>query len=491
MLNQVQLITYVDRLSGSDLNALHKLLQGPLANLFGGIHLLPFYTPIDGSDAGFDPDDHLSVDPRLGDWSKVRELSQNTAVMADLIVNHLSSRSPQFLDVQANGRNSQWHDLFLTYDRVFPDGATEAELTAIYRPRPSLPWTPYNLGGEKRLLWTTFTPQQLDIDVESDAGWSYLTAILDRFRDGGVSMIRLDAAGYAIKRAGTRCFMLPETFDFIHRLSDAASERGMETLVEIHSHYQTQIDIAERVGRVYDFALPPLILHALFTGDAKPLANWLAISPRNCITVLDTHDGIGVMDVGADGDKPGLLAPQAIDQLVETIHERSQGESRLATGAAASNLDLYQVNCTYYAALGERDVDYLIARALQFFAPGVPQVYYTGLLAGSNDLDLLQRTSVGRDINRHYYQPDELSTELKRPVVQQLLELIRLRNTHSAFDGSFDLDQPSSSRLRLAWSQGEQRLVLEVDFEQPAARIIEGSSETPLMSWSASESGHV
>lgn len=485
MLNQVQLITYVDRLGGSDFKALLALLKGPLAQLFGGIHLLPFYPPIDGADAGFDPDDHLSVDSRLGDWSDVRALSQTTAVMADLIVNHLSSRSPQFRDVQANGRDSQWHDLFLTYQRVFPQGARESDLTAIYRPRPSLPWTPYTLGDEKRLLWTTFTPQQLDIDVESEAGWNYLQAILDRFRDGGISMIRLDAAGYAIKRAGSRCFMLPETFDFIHRLSEAAEQRGMETLVEIHSHYQTQIDIAKRVGRVYDFALPPLVLHALFTGAAAPLANWLKMSPRNCITVLDTHDGIGVMDVGADGDKPGLLSPHAIDQLVETIHQRSNGESRLATGAAASNLDLYQVNCSYYSALGKRDADYLIARAIQFFAPGVPQVYYTGLLAGGNDLELLQRTSVGRDINRHYYQPDEVASELTRPAVQQLLDLIRLRNTHPAFAGSFDLDQPASSKLRLAWSQGEHQLCLEIDFEQPAARIVEDRSEIPLMSWFA------
>lgn len=487
MKNQVQLIAYVDRLSGGDLKSLHAQLQGPFHQLFGGVHLLPFYTPINGADAGFDPDDHLAVDPSLGDWSDVKALSQTTPVMADLIVNHLSSRSPQFLDVQVKGRDSQWHDLFLSYHHVFPNGATERQLTAIYRPRPSLPWTPYTIAGEKHLLWTTFTPQQLDIDVESEAGWHYLLAILDRFQQGGVSMIRLDAAGYAIKRAGTRCFMLPETFDFIHRLSQAADERGMETLVEIHSHYQTQIEIADRVGRVYDFALPPLILHALFTGDAEPLANWLKISPRNCITVLDTHDGIGVIDVGADGDKPGLLAPAAIDALVETIHQRSNGDSRLATGAAASNLDLYQVNCTYYSALGERDSDYLIARALQFFAPGVPQVYYTGLLAGGNDMPLLQHTGVGRDINRHYYQGNEIERDLQRPVVQQLLALIRLRNEHPAFGGDFDVDQPTASKLRLTWTQGEHRLCLEVDFNQPAARILEGSSTTPLLSWSASQ----
>ncbi|GGX58743.1 sucrose phosphorylase [Saccharospirillum salsuginis] len=474
MKNQVQLITYVDRLGGGTLSDLQRLLAGPLDGLFGGAHLLPFYTPIDGSDAGFDPDDHLTVDPRLGDWGDVRTLGHDVDLMADLIVNHVSSRSPQFQDVLANGENSDWNDLFLTYRRVFPDGATESDITAIYRPRPNLPWTPYTVGGEKRLFWTTFTPQQLDIDVETPRGEAYLDSILARFEASGVSMIRLDAAGYAIKRPGTRCFMLPETYDFIHRLSDKADTRGIETLVEIHSHYQTQIEIANRVGRVYDFALPPLVLHALFSGEAGPLAHWLSIAPRNCITVLDTHDGIGVLDVGADGDKPGLLAPQSIDRLVETIHERSNGESRQATGAAASNLDLYQVNCTYYSALGARDNEYLIARALQFFAPGVPQVYYTGLLAGENDVDLLNRTGVGRDINRHYYSREEIDAALDRPVVQRLFELIRLRNRHPAFQGEFGVERTSDHAMVLSWTSDDRRLELSVDFARPSARIIEG-----------------
>lgn len=473
MKNQVQLITYVDRLGGGNLTDLQRLMTGPLEGLFGGAHLLPFYTPIDGADAGFDPDDHLTVDSRLGDWSDVKALSENVDLMADLIVNHVSSRSPQFKDVLAKGRNSEWNDLFLTYSSVFPDGATESDITAIYRPRPNLPWTPYTVDGEKRLFWTTFTPQQLDIDVETTRGQAYLESILDRFEQSGVSMIRLDAAGYAIKRPGTRCFMLPETYDFIHRLSEQAEDRGIETLVEIHSHYETQIEIANRVGRVYDFALPPLVLHALFSGESGPLANWLSISPRNCITVLDTHDGIGVLDVGADGEKPGLLSPDAIDRLVNTIHHRSNGESRQATGSAASNLDLYQVNCTYYSALGSRDNEYLIARALQFFAPGVPQVYYTGLLAGENDMDLLARTSVGRDINRHYYGTRELEAALARPVVQLLADLIRLRNSHPAFEGDFSLSQPSEHELTLSWISVSDRLDLVVDFSAPSARIVE------------------
>ena len=126
--------------------------------------------------------------------------------------------------------------------------------------------------------------------------------------------------------------------------------------------------------------------------------------------MLDTHDGIGVQDVDGDPQRnaPGLLDRRHIDSLVETIHERSRGESRLASGGAASNVDSSQINCTFYDALGRRDAEYLIARAVQCFVPGIPQIYYVGLLAGSNDIELLRRTGVGRDINRHYYTSREL-----------------------------------------------------------------------------------
>src|SRR4029077_16178110 len=137
-----------------------------------------------------------------------------------------------------------------------------------------------------------------------------------------------------------------ETFDFIAELREDANTRGMEVLVEIHTHYRNQIEIAKQTDWVYDFALPPLVLHTLFRRDARDLKRWLEISPRNAVTVLDTHDGIGVLDVGPSRNKkdelPGLLPSEQITALVEPIPERSQGPSRLATGAAASNLDLYQ-----------------------------------------------------------------------------------------------------------------------------------------------------
>ncbi len=236
------------------------------------------------------------------------------------------------------------------------------------------------------------------------------------------------------------------------------------------------------MDRVYDFALPPLVLHAIFNHTARYLKQWLEISPRNAITVLDTHDGIGVIDIGADSsdpqDRPGIIPTEELDALVEKIHTNSNGQSRLATGAAASNLDLYQVNCTFYDALGRNDRDYLLARAIQFFAPGVPQVYYVGLLAGENDMTLLNQSGVGRDINRHFYTPDEIERAIQRPVVQSLFDLIRFRNRHPAFSGSFSMPETRDSGIALRWDNGDDWAMLEVDFASSSYSISNSSCES-------------
>ena len=476
MKNQVQLITYVDRLAGN-FQGLHELLvHGPLRGLFGATHLLPFYHPIDGSDAGFDPIDHTRVDPKLGSWKHVRDLGAEIDILADVIVNHISRHSEQFRDFLELDQDSLYDGMFLTFDRVFPSGASESDLLAIYRPRPGLPFTSLTLqDGTRRIFWTTFTPEQMDIDVRHPRGIEYLDNILRTFSENGIRIIRLDAVGYAIKQPGASCFMLPATFDFIRDFSARARRLGLEVLVEIHSYFQRQIEIAQHVDWVYDFALPPLLLHTLFTGSAQRLKDWLAVRPRNCLTVLDTHDGIGIIDIGADpeapGSKPGLVSQEELAHIVERIHVNSQGESARATGAAAANLDLYQVNCTFYAALGRQDTAYLAARAIQFFVPGIPQVYYVGLLAGCNDMELLARTGVGRDINRHHYTRAEIDQALTRAVVGRLFELIRLRNTHPAFSGEFRLADSPDNVLEMHWDRGSHFARLRVALGTGRVRI--------------------
>jgi sucrose phosphorylase len=480
MKNQVQLIAYVDRLGGGNLSDLQTLLTGPLDGLFGAVHLLPFFNAIDGADAGFDPIDHTQVDPRLGTWDDIKSLSTHIDIMADVIVNHMSSKSPQFLDFLKHGEKSRYAGLFLTLDKVFPHGATEAALLALYRPRPGLPLTiAVCESGEQKILWTTFTPSQIDIDVHHPEGSAYLDKILRTLSENGVRLIRLDAVGYAVKKAGTNSFMMAETFDFMADFAAKAKGYGLEVLVEVHSHYRKQIDIAEHVDWVYDFALPPLVLHSIFFNTARYLKHWIKIRPNNALNVLDTHDGIGVIDIGADASDraglPGLVPPQEIEELVERIHKNSCGESKLATGAAASNLDLYQVNCTFYAALGNDDRAYLLARAIQFFMPGIPQVYYVGLLAGDNDMALLVRTGAGRDINRHYYQPAEVAAAIQKPVVKDLLALIKFRNSHPAFNGRMTLLESGEHELMMCWRTVTDNLTheaeLSVDFSTLAYRI--------------------
>jgi sucrose phosphorylase len=165
------------------------------------------------------------------------------------------------------------------------------------------------------------------------------------------------------------------------------------------------------------------------------------------------------------------LTTEEIAALVETIHQRSHNESHQATGAAANNLDLYQVNCTFYDALGRSDDEYLIARALQLFTPGIPQVYYVGLLAGANDMNLLRRTSVGRDINRHYYNGDEIHTELRRPIVCSLLDLMRFRNTHAAFAGEFHMPVSKDHEICIEWRNGSEQARLDVDLKSMEGAI--------------------
>jgi len=174
---KAQLIAYADRVGGS-LAGLHEILDGPLGGLFAGVHVLPFFTPFDGADAGFDPMDHTEVDPRLGSWDDVRAIAGDYALMVDLIVNHVSADSAQFRDVLARGDDSPYAGMFLTMSDVYPGGASETELVGIYRPRLGLPFTALTLGQRRRLVWTTFTSAQIDLNLFDPAGMAYLDRVL-------------------------------------------------------------------------------------------------------------------------------------------------------------------------------------------------------------------------------------------------------------------------------------------------------------------------
>lgn len=427
---------------GKNLAQLAGILDRYFAGAVGGVHILPFF-PSSG-DRGFAPMDYHKVDPAFGDWDDVERLADDYYLMFDYMINHISAKSPYYQDFLEKKDASAWRDLFLRYKDFWENGEpTKEQVDAIYKRKPRAPYVEAHFAdGTTEKVWCTFDEEQIDINCKSDTAKAFIRDNLKTLCEHGAALVRLDAFAYAAKRAGTSCFFIePDVWEFLEECAEIVKPYGVTLLPEIHEHYTMQMRIAEKDYYVYDFALPMLLINGLYYGQSRYLKHWLSICPRKQFTTLDTHDGIGVVDV------KDLLPDEEIARTKEDIFRYGANVKKVYNTAAYNNLDIYQVNCSYYSALGDDDAAYLLARAVQFFAPGIPQVYYVGLLAGKNDLKLLEETKVGRNINRHYYDEAEIAKEVERPVVQKLLGLMRLRNTHPAFGGTFALEECGEEEL--------------------------------------------
>lgn len=443
--NQVQLITYPDSL-GRNLQELKFVLDRYLRGAVGGVHILPFYPS--SADRGYAPLTQLVVDHTFGTWNDVRAIAAQYDLVADLSINHLSSESTYFNDFIAKGDASAYAELFLDVDRFLARHHTSIEaLKNTYRPRPTPPYTSFQCkDGTVRRMWTTFTAHQIDLDHSSEITCTLMESFIKKLVDNGVRLIRLDAAGYTVKQPWTTSFLIPETYEFI-RWVRTEVPNNVDVLAEAHHRYLRHDPLLQEftVDWVYDFVLPFLMLYTLYTGHGALLKHWISIRSPRQITVLDTHDGIGVVDV------EGLMHPEDVDGTIRTLMQHGGNQLFRASGRHSENLDLYQINCTYFSALGNNDDAYIAARAIQFFMPGIPQVYYVGLLAGSNDFETFEHTNQGRDINRHNFPLAAVADEMRRPVVRRLLRLMRLRSTHPAFEGKFALLDSSESLLQMRW----------------------------------------
>ncbi len=480
-----QLLTYPDSLGG-DLHALGDLLDGPLAGFFHGVHVLPPF-PSSG-DRGFAPITYREIEPRFGTWGDIERLSEHHDVLLDVMINHLSRQSPEFLDFQRHGRRSTSADLFITLDKVWPDGnPADGDVARIFLRKPESPFSTVTIedsGGQER-IWTSFGSmdwsEQIDLDVTSAATRSLITGWLRDFAAHGVCIVRLDAVGYVIKKPGTTCFMVePEIYDFLDWIAQVAASFGLVVLPEVHDTYATHERLAAHGFWTYDFVLPALLLNTFYTGDTQRLSTHLAGSPARQFTTLDCHDGIPVSP-----DLDGILEPVEMLGLAERIDLLGGNVNRVLSELDPGAIDVHQLNCTYYSALGGDTERYLAARAIQLFARGVPQIYYVGLLAGENDTEAVTRTGEGRAINRHDYTAVEIDVALQRPVVRRLLDLVRLRNTHAAFDGELSVETDDRHSLRLRWLHHDAALALDLDLITGRAVVTDKDHLTPIADWSA------
>lgn len=466
-----QLLTYPNSLGGG-LSQLADLLDGRLSGLFRGVHILPPF-PSSG-DRGFAPLTYQEIDPRFGTWADIRRMGERHDVLLDLMINHISRQSPEFQDFERRGRRSPSADLFITVDKVWPDGdPPRADIDLIFLRKPDSPFSTITIRdtGEQEQVWTSFGSadwsEQVDLDVKSPATRALIATWLRSLAQNRVRIVRLDAVGYVIKKPGTSCFMVePDIYEFLDWVTDEAAACGLTVLPEVHDTYATHRRLSEHGMWTYDFVLPGLILHALETGSPELLAGHLAGMPDRVFTTLDCHDGIPVRP-----DLDGILTPPEMLALAASVEERGGNVNRILSATHADVVDIHQLNATYYSALDCDDDRFVAARAIQLFARGVPQVYYAGLLAGENDHAAVERTGDGREINRHDYTTEELSQALERPLVRRIVELIRLRNTHPAFDGELAVTSDGRESLVMRWTSGDAVCALDIDLASGASTV--------------------
>ncbi len=468
--NAVQLITYPDRLGGN-LSKLYTLLDQHLGDAIGGVHLLPMYPS--NADGGFSPLTHLEVDPRYGDWTDVERISARFDLCVDLVISHIADESPEFLDFVARGQDSAYADLFVQVDTL--GEISPQDLAKIHIRKEKEPFRDVHVAnGETCRVWCTFTERQIDLNYESPLTYQLMERYMAFLTARGVKLFRLDAFGYTTKKIGSSCFLVePDVYRILDWFRETGEKYGAEMLPEVHDHISYQYAISRRQMRPYAFALPPLVLHAFLAGTSRYLKQWLRMCPRNQITVLDTHDGICIPDVES------MLPDAEIRFLVDEVSTRSADPIMRRSAVSVHSVGaIYQLTCTFYEALLRNDEAYIAARAIQFFTPGIPQVYYVGLLAGCNDFELCAATCEARDVNRHYYTVEEAETALQQPLVQRLLQLMRLRNSHPAFAGRFELNQSCESSVAMAWRHGEHYCRLHVDLSTCQAIIDYRDPET-------------
>lgn len=460
--NKVQLISYADSMGGN-LRALREILDRYFPSMFSVLHILPPF-PSSG-DRGFAPLCYTEIDSAFGTWDDIDSLGKQYTILIDLMVNHISKHSPQFQDFLRHGRDSAFADYFISLDKLWPGGEpNQHDLNKVYL-RRFRPYSEYRtMNGNIEKIWTTFgkedPSEQIDLDVRSPKVLKMFEEIFEFFSRHGIGIIRLDAVGYVIKKMGTSCFMIePEFQQFLFWLKETAGKYNIQLLCEIHADMKTLNQLARKGYWIYDFTLPYVVLETLLLGNNDLLYRILQDRPHNQFTTLDCHDGVPVKP-----DLDGVADLARVRQVCKICEERGSHFTRIVSEEhkGPGGFDVHQICGSYYSMLNNDDA-YIAARAIQFFVPGIPQLYYVGLLAGENDEERRLQTGDNREANRHNFTVDEIDAASQKPVVKRLCRLIQFRNSHNAFNGSFNARKNGRNSVNFSWENESANCSLQID----------------------------
>ncbi|HCM9192686.1 TPA: sugar phosphorylase [Enterobacter cloacae subsp. dissolvens] len=438
----VVLITYADQFYNEGENALPvftRFYNRWLSRSFSHVHLLPFYPW--SSDDGFSVIDYHDVAPETGTWRDVAELKQFTSLMFDFVCNHMSAKSQWFAHYLA--QKPGYEDFFISVD-------PQTDLSAVTRPRALPLLTPFTLDdGSVRYLWTTFSDDQVDLNFASPQVLIAMVDVLLHYLVEGARYIRLDAVGFMWKIPGTRCIHLEQTHRLIQlfrAITDAVAP-GTVIITETNVPHNDNVsyfgDGENEAQMVYQFSLPPLVLHAVHRQDVRALCQWassleLPSKQTTWFNFLASHDGIGLNPLR------GILPESEILSLVETLQQ--EGALVNWKNNPDGTRSPYEINVTYLDALSYQDCEdtlriarFILAHAVLLSFPGVPAIYIQSIIGSRNDYNGVERLGYNRAINRKKYCAGEIDGELedknglRNKVYCQLSALIALRRQEKAF----------------------------------------------------------
>ncbi len=421
--NDMILITYGDIIQGSGetpLSMLYNFVNTYTRGAFNTIHLLPFFPY--SSDRGFAVVDFRQVDPKLGSWDDIHEKKKIYDLMFDAVLNHVSSMSEMFLEFR-NG-NPRHLDYFISYDS--PDDLTAEQRKKLFRPRTSDILTRFETINGPKWLWTTFSEDQIDLNFRNpDLLMQVIDSLLFYIRHGA-DLLRLDAVTYLWDEPGTSGVHLPHTHEIIKLIRDVvdAVGSGVALITETNVPHKDNVSYFgngyDEAHMVYNFALPPLVLHAFYREDAGHLSRWAETlaAPSDSATflnILDTHDGIGLMGV------KGILSEDEISFIMKTASSRGAYVS-YKTGGGSD--EPYEINSTWWSAINDETIEedlstkvkrFIASRSISLVITGVPGIYIHGVIGSENDHNGVKQTGIKRDVNRGGISADTVDHDFSDP----------------------------------------------------------------------------
>ncbi len=460
------LITYGDSILNQDekpLQTLHHFLQRYCADTINSVHILPFFPY--SSDDGFSVIDYASVNDALGDWDDIKQIAQSHHLMSDLVINHCSSRSKWFDNfIRGEGTGYDYFYTASNYSLSSGNPSTAGynsdDIKAVVRPRTSPLFRSTQTASGEQQVWCTFSHDQVDLDFTNPKVLINFVSIIRQYLDNGVKIFRLDAIAFLWKKAGTPCINLPETHEIVRLLRTLIEHARPDAVIITETNIPNKENLTyfgngNEAHCIYNFALPPLLVNTLITGNCKYLKQWMMSMPpaqngTAYFNFIASHDGIGLRPT------EGLLSVQEINQLVTTMQAFGGKISwRTVTVNTNNSTNLnsneykkpYELNITLYDALkgttsGEDTwghARFICAHTIMFALEGIPGIYIHSLLGTSNDYKKLEHTSHNRSINRHRWALNSLTEQLDDPKSQHarslhdINHLITLRTAQPAF----------------------------------------------------------